>query len=254
MVNQQIDHQLEQPGAAPARNGLRRATAPQATPQDDLEDVLLTIAPYYVLLLVILAAAGGAILLAMAQPAWLSAVGASLGGPEPKAYWYLSRSSALVAYTLLWSSMALGLAITNKLARVWPGGPTITALHEHTGLLGLAFGLFHALILLGDRYTNYTAAQVLVPFGSANYRPLWVGLGQIGLYLLLLVGLSFYARRWIGYRAWRLIHYLSFAAFVLTLVHGLASGTDSAAVWARDLYWASVVSLASLTLYRLAIA
>ena len=37
-------------------------------------------------------------------------------GVEPKAYWYLSRSSAIVAYILLWISMVLGLAITNKLA------------------------------------------------------------------------------------------------------------------------------------------
>ena len=40
---------------------------------------------------------------------------ASFHGSAPKAYWYLSRASAFAAYGLLWSSMALGLAITNKL-------------------------------------------------------------------------------------------------------------------------------------------
>ena len=104
--------------------------------------------------------------------------------------------------------MALGLAITNKLARAWPGGPTIAALHDYTSLLGLAFGCFHALILTGDRYTNYTLAQVLVPFASVNYRPLWVGLGQIGLYLMGIVGLSLYVRRWIGYR-WSTVNVVS---------------------------------------------
>ena len=34
------------------------------------------------------------------------------------------------------------------------------------------------------------------------------------------------ARRWIGHRGWRLLHYASFAAFVLFLGHALAVGTD----------------------------
>ena len=68
--------------------------------------------------------------------------------------------------------------------------------------------------------------------------------------LMGIVGLSLYVRRWIGYRLWRAIHYLSFGVFLLALIHGLLSGTDSASVWARDLYWTSGVTLTGLTLYR----
>ena len=38
--------------------------------------------------------------------------------------------------------------------------------------------------------------------------------------------LSFRARRWIGQRGWRLLHYTSFAAFGLALMHALYAGTD----------------------------
>ena len=34
------------------------------------------------------------------------------------------------------------------------------------------------------------------------------------------------ARRWIGHRGWRLLHYASFAAFALFLGHALTVGTD----------------------------
>jgi predicted ferric reductase len=202
------------------------------------------------LVLTLLAAIAGSLAALVALPAWLPQVSASLLGAEPKAYWYLSRESALVAYVLLWLSMALGLSMTNRLARAWPGGPTAFDLHQHTSLLGLAFALFHALVLLGDHYINYTLAQVLIPFGSFGYRPLWVGLGQIGLYLMAVVGLSFYMRGLIGHPFWRLIHYLSFVVFVLALAHGLFSGTDSATTWARGMYWASGGSLFFLTIYR----
>jgi len=201
----------------------------------------------------LLAVTAGAFAAAFALPLWLPGLSASLLGSQPKAYWYLSRASGLVAYGLLWLSMVLGLIITNKLARVWPGGPTAFDLHQHTSLLCLAFGLFHGLILMGDRYTNYTLAQLLVPFASANYRPVWVGLGQVGFYLLVIVSLSFYVRRTIGHRLWRLIHFLSFAVFLLALVHGLTSGTDSASPWVSGLYWASGASLLFLTIYRLLI-
>ena len=55
-----------------------------------------------------------------------------------------------------------------------------------------------------------------------------MGLGQISLYLMAFVVVSFYLKRWISYRLWRTLHYLSFAVFALGLVHGLMSGTDSA--------------------------
>ncbi len=221
---------------------------------DEQLEALMPAMSFGTLLLMLLAVAAGAFAAGVALPALLPGWTASLLGSAPKAYWYLSRSSAFVAYALLWLSMALGLIITNKLARVWPGGPTAFDLHQYASLLGLAFALFHGLILTGDHYINYSLAQVLTPFASANYRPLGVGLGQIGFYLLGIVGLSFYVRRAMGHRLWRLIHYLSFVVFLLALAHGLMSGTDTAALWARNLYWASGASLVFLTIYRVLVS
>ena len=147
--------------------------------------------------------------------------------------------------------MVLGLAITNRLARLWPGGPAAVDLHEHASLLGLAFGVLHALVLLGDHYIGYTLPQIIFPFASASYRPLWVGLGQIGLYLLALVTFSFYVRRWIGARAWRAIHFLSFLVFALALAHSVFSGTDSSLLWVSWMYAGTGVSVLALTFYRI---
>jgi predicted ferric reductase len=186
----------------------------------------------------------------IALPALLPALGGSLAGEEPKAYWYLARSSAWVAYGLLWLSMVLGITITNRMARVWPGGPTAFDLHQYASLLGMAFAFFHGLVLLGDRYIGYTLPQVLVPFLGGGYRPVWVGLGQLGLYGLAVVGLSFYVKRGIGTRWWRRIHFLSFGVFVLVLIHGVASGTDTAEGWAQGIYWGTGAALLFLTIYR----
>ncbi|WP_298407082.1 hypothetical protein [uncultured Chloroflexus sp.] len=204
------------------------------------------------LLTLLIGTALGAFAAVMVLPTWLPGLSASLLGSEPKAYWYLSRSSAVAAYGLLWLSMVFGLLMTNRMARLWPGGPGAFDLHQHTSLLGLAFAIFHALILLGDRYISATLAQVLIPFGYSGYEPLWVGLGQLSLYGMAIVGLSFYIKQWIGRTMWRVIHFISFAIWLLSLLHALFSGSDTAVL--SGLYWASGGSVLFLTIYRILVA
>lgn len=149
------------PRAAAQRSDPAQSVVVQP-PADDLQSSV-ALSTFFTLLV---AAVLGAFAAVVALPQWLPGLSASLLGSEPKAYWYLSRSSALVAFGLLWLSMLLGLSITSKAARIWPGGPTIFDAHQFTSLLGLVFGLFHGLILLGDAYIDYSLAQVLLPFAS----------------------------------------------------------------------------------------
>lgn len=207
--------------------------------------------PFSMVLAWLLMIGVGVILFTMALPNAFPQLGQSLLGDKPKAFWFLSRSSAFAAFGLLWLSMVFGLLITNKLARMWPGGPTAFDMHQYVSLLGLGFMVFHALILLGDQYINYSVPQLLVPFASTNYRQLSVAWGQLGFYVALLVSLSFYVRRTITQQVWRRLHFLSFALYLLALVHGLWSGTDASTSWAQLIYWFSGGSLLFLTVYRI---
>jgi predicted ferric reductase len=187
-------------------------------------------------------------------PLWMPGLMYSLDASQPKIFWFISRGSAIAAYWILWLSMALGVVITNKMAKVWPGISPAYEVHQYTSLLGLGLGLFHALILMGDQYIHYNLLQVLVPFASLDYRPLWVGLGQIGFYIWGAVVLSFYVRKRIGQKTWRWIHYFSYASFLSVMVHGIYSGTDVSTVWAQGLYWFSGASLLFLTVYRILVS
>lgn len=187
-------------------------------------------------------------------PTWIPAMAQSATGENIKVYWYLSRGSAVVAYLLLWGSMVLGLLMTNKMARYWPGAPAAYDLHEYVSLLGLGFVLFHALILMGDSYIQLDLLQILVPFGSVNFKPIQVALGQYGFYLWgLLVG-TFYIRKKLGMKTWRLIHFASFVSFLFAMLHGITSGTDTSAGWMQTIYWTSAGSLLFLTVYRVLMA
>jgi predicted ferric reductase len=226
----------------------------KSTTSQDLNDSLPNMVSAQDLLLLLLVIAAGTLLAINLLPLWLPALSSSAAGEQPKIFWYLSRGSAVAAYWILWLAMCMGVIITNKMAQFWPGIPPAYEIHQYTSLLGMAFGLFHALILTGDKYINYTILQVLIPFSSQNYRPVWVGIGQIAFYVWALVNISFYVRKRIGNKAWRLIHFASYASFLAVMVHGLFSGTDTTAAWIQYLYWFSGASLLLLTVYRIVIA
>ena len=135
-------------------------------------------------MIVLASAALGIAAAVLVLPNWLPGLAGSLAGVEPKVFWYLSRSTALVSMGILWASMMLGVGITNKMARLWPGAPAAFALHEYLSLLGLGFAAFHGLILLGDHFTNFSLAQILTPFHHIRLSSLLGGARTAGVLYL----------------------------------------------------------------------
>jgi predicted ferric reductase len=197
-----------------------------------------------------LALTGAAALVLSALALAWPAVRGTFAGDAPKVFWMLSRATGLVAFVLAWAGVMLGLSMTSKLARAWPGGPAAYDLHRFCTQASLACAVLHTLLLLGDRYIAPSLLQLLLPFGFEGYEPVWVGLGQLGLYASALLVASFYLRGWLTQRGWRLLHYTSFAVFFGVLLHALFSGTDSTLPVVQAGYAAAALSVLMLTWRR----
>lgn len=147
----------------------------------------------------------------------------SAAGGVP-AIWLLARASGLVAFGFLTLSVWLGLAMSTRLL-----GPrrqkALFGWHRTLVWTALWMVALHALSVLLDPVLHFGLPAVLVPF-AAPWRPMGVAAGVIAGWLTLVLALSFRAKRWMGHRSWRLLHYASFAAFVLFLGHALTVGTD----------------------------
>lgn len=164
--------------------------------------------------------------------------------------WFITRSAGWMSYLLLWLSTAWGLAVPSKLLDgLLPRNFTFD-FHEFLSLLSLAFVGVHIGALYFDQYQPFSIAQILLPFLS-DYRPIWVGLGGLALYLSLAATVTFYLRKRIGMRAFRLIHLGSFIAFGGAALHGLLAGTDSPLPAARLLYFGTFLSIVFLTAFWL---
>lgn len=169
--------------------------------------------------------------------------------PEGHAFWRASRAAGFAAYAALSLETVLGLFLSTDLADRWIARARTIELHRWLSATAIALTAAHALALLGDRYIRFDALDVLVPF-LAPHRPIAVGLGGLAAYAAIVVHASFALRSRIGQRAWRALHYLSFAAFFAATAHGLLAGTDAGSPWIRATYAAFAVLVLWLTFYR----
>ena len=138
--------------------------------------------------------------------------------------WLVARASGLVAFGLLTLSMWLGLAMSTRLL-----GPrrqkSLFGWHRTLVWTALSMVGLHIAAVLADPVLHFGLPAVLVPF-AAPWKPIGVTAGVVGGWLALALALSFRAKKWLGHRAWRSLHYASFAAFALFLCHALTVGTD----------------------------
>jgi methionine sulfoxide reductase heme-binding subunit len=156
----------------------------------------------------------------------LSSIQATAVGPH--VFWLTSRAAGSVALLLSSASVCAGLTTTLRLLK----GRTaeLRTLHEALSLATIAALLVHVLALLGDGFLRPSLADLTVPFVS-GYQTFWTSAGIVAFWLMLVLGLSYYARANIGVRRWRSLHRFTALAWVLGLAHSLGEGTDAGQAW-----------------------
>jgi sulfoxide reductase heme-binding subunit YedZ len=165
-------------------------------------------------------------------------------------FWYLSRAAGFTAYLLLFGSVALGMMITTKTAKRVGKQNLVFDMHRFLAVLALVVSVFHVYVLLGDQYFNFSVWQLSIPFASP-YQAIPTTIGVISMYLMVVVVASFWLRQFIGYKAWRTLHFASFLMYAGVTLHGITAGTDAVQLWARLLYAATAVVTIALLAWRI---
>jgi sulfoxide reductase heme-binding subunit YedZ len=143
-------------------------------------------------------------------------------------FWITSRAAGTAALLLSSVSVGAGLLMGGKLLRRRVGDLRVA--HEALSLATMAALVVHATALLGDGYLHPSVLDVSLPFVS-GYKTVWMSIGIVAGWSLILLGLSFYARARIGQARWRALHRFTALAWALGLVHSLGEGTDAGQAW-----------------------
>jgi methionine sulfoxide reductase heme-binding subunit len=148
--------------------------------------------------------------------------------PTPHLFWITSRAAGFAALVLASLAVSIGLLMSTKLLK----GKTLDlrVTHEVLSLSAIVAIVVHGAALLGDQYLRPSAADLIIPFAS-SYKSGWTTLGIVSGWGLLLLGLSYYARRTVGAARWRKLHRFTGLAWLAGLAHSLGEGTDAGQIW-----------------------
>ncbi len=146
----------------------------------------------------------------------------------PHIFWITSRAAGFAALILASLGVSLGLLMSTKLLR--RRGPDLIAVHEMISLATIVAIVVHAVALLGDSYLKPSLGDITIPFLS-SYKSGWTSVGIIAGWGLIVLGLSYYARKHIGAKRWRKLHRFTALAWIAGLVHSLGEGTDAGQIW-----------------------
>ncbi|HEU0205526.1 MAG TPA: 2Fe-2S iron-sulfur cluster-binding protein [Pseudolysinimonas sp.] len=161
---------------------------------------------------------------------------------DPHIWWYVTRSSAIIAWALMSLSVVWGVLLSTRIFRKVDSPGHLQDLHRYFGSLALLGVAVHMVSLMLDGWLHFTPGQLLIP-GHSLYRTIPVALGIIAFYLLVVVYGSSLLRDRLPPRFWKGLHYANYGAVLLIAFHAGLSGTDAGRWW----YLAVSVFIISLT-------
>ena len=141
-------------------------------------------------------------------------------------WWYVARSTGIVAAALLLTSLVLGMLMATRLLRSVDRPAWLLAMHRWTSGLAVLATIGHVAALVADSYVEFGVAEILVPFAS-EWKSTAVALGVIATYLLLIVQATSLMMKKLPRRVWRAIHLASYGSAWLAVIHAGMAGTDT---------------------------
>ncbi|HAT73836.1 MAG: hypothetical protein US30_C0004G0063 [Candidatus Moranbacteria bacterium GW2011_GWF2_36_839] len=178
-----------------------------------------------------------------ASPSIAEVYSANLAEIEVPWGWYLTRASALIGFFLLYLSIFFGIAIRNPLLRKIISPIYSLDIHGWISVQALLFALLHGVSLLFDKFLAFNLANIFVPFfplsesaTKVGVEPIYLAMGIISLYLMLILIVSSYLRKFINFRVWRLIHFFNLVLWIFVILHALQLGTDMKNLIVRNIF------------------
>lgn len=166
-----------------------------------------------------------------------------------KVWWYVSRSTGIVAWSLLALAVLWGLALSTRALGRRPTAPWLLDVHRFLGGLAVIFTLFHLVSLMLDPWASFSIGDLLIPYQS-SWKPGAVAWGIVGFYLLLAVEITSLLKNRMSTRVWHGIHLLSYVLYAAATIHLLTAGSDRNSPLLRWSVLATVGAVIFFTIYR----
>jgi DMSO/TMAO reductase YedYZ heme-binding membrane subunit len=156
---------------------------------------------------------------------------------HPQLWWWVSRSTGMVAGVLLVASLVWGVLVSTRALKPIDRPAWLLDMHRWFSALACVLIVVHLIALVADNFVHFSWAELFVP-GASPWKTMPVALGVVAFWLIVVVqGTSLLQRR-MPRDLWKFIHYFAYLAVWLTSLHGALAGTDAGNVVYR---WVAMV-------------
>ena len=145
-------------------------------------------------------------------------------------WWYLSRSSGIVATVLVVAALVCGLLFSARATGTRRRPKWWLDLHNYLGGLAFVFVVVHIVAVYQDQLSDIGVLQVVVPMTASGWA--WgITWGVLASYAFALVVFTSWPRKRGSRRLWLTVHLLSVPAAVLAGVHAWMVGSSRGQLW-----------------------
>ena len=145
-------------------------------------------------------------------------------------WWYLSRSSGVVATVLIVAALVWGLFFSARATGTRRRPAWWLSLHNYLGGLAFAFTMLHLATVYQDELSGIGLLQIFVPLTASGWE--WgITWGVIATYVFALVVFTSWPKKRGSRRTWLTIHLLSVPATVLVAIHAWMVGSSRGQLW-----------------------
>lgn len=159
-------------------------------------------------------------------------------------WWYLSRSSGIVATVLIVAALAWGFCFSARATGTKHRPNWWLDLHKYLGGLAFAFVIVHVAAVYQDELSGIGLLQILVPMTAPGWA--WgITWGVIATYVFALVVFTSWPRKRGSRRVWLTVHLMSVPAAIFAAAHAWMVGSSRGQLW----FAALLTALVGLAVY-----
>lgn len=159
-------------------------------------------------------------------------------------WWYLSRSSGIVATVLIVATLMWGFFFSARATGTKRRPKWWLDLHNYLGGLAFVFVVIHIVAVYQDQLSGISLLQIFVPMTATGWT--WgITWGVIATYVFALVVFTSWPRKRRSRRVWLTVHLMSVPAAVVAAIHAWMVGSSRGQLWFPML----LATLVGLTVY-----
>lgn len=159
-------------------------------------------------------------------------------------WWYLSRSSGVVATVLIVLALAWGLCFKARATGRHRRPNWWLDLHKYLGGLAFVVTVVHVVAVYQDHLSGIGLLQIFVPMTAGGWE--WgITWGVIATYIFVAVVFTSWPRKRFSRRGWLAVHLLSVPGTLMAATHAWMVGSSRGGLWFQVL----LALLAGLAVY-----